>query len=201
MVALAVLVGCNQNEAELPVEQVVGSEPKPRPTAKPRPTRQPKPNDAGAKPAPAPKPAKGEPEAGALPEPWEPTLADCYFLQGSIARAWPKADEAFEAAAGRWERWYVPGDSACAIRVLDVTKPRFDDWGRVGDILLNPADPEILDGYDCAGEHYLLIDVLTHELGYAYGLEWTGARGRAMSTPAFCTPVVPTAAEISAAKQ
>lgn len=55
---------------------------------------------------------------------------------------------------------------------------------------------EIVDGDDYEGEHYLLIDVLAHELGYAYGLEWTGARGRAMSTPEFCKAVVPTAAEL-----
>lgn len=71
---------------------------------------------------------------------------------------------------------------------------------RSSDVLLDPNDAEIIDGNDCEGERYRLIDVLTHELGFAYGLKWTVARGCAMSSPEVCKPVLPTAAEVEAAQ-
>jgi hypothetical protein len=139
-------------------------------------------------------------DAGLQPVPAALTDADCYYLAGEIAAAWPRIDDALQRAAARWERFYVPGSASCAVRLLSSQAPGFDDWGRRGDILLNPNETEIVDSDTCEGEHYLLIDVLTHELGYVYGLEWTGARGRAMSSHDYCETVVPTAAEIEAAK-
>lgn len=139
------------------------------------------------------------PDAGPDCPPENPYCDPCAFISFEVETRWPGARAAFNAAAGRWARWYVEGGADCPVRVLSTSEHKIAGAGRRGDILLNVDSELIVDGDDCEGRHVLLVDALTHELGHVYGLEHTDRRGRAMSAHGYCEPVVPTEGEIARA--
>jgi len=136
----------------------------------------------------------GEQGAEVLPTP------QCLYFAPDALEAFPGLRDATHNAAGRWFRWYPEGGEECSVRIILSDVPKVaQGWhsDTISGVRINPAGP-VIDGNDCSGNNVLLIDLMAHELGHAFGLDH-GGNGAMAATHGACSTSVPTRAEIALA--
>lgn len=132
-----------------------------------------------------------EPVASMVPAP------DCVYFEPAALAALPGLRAATHDGLARWWRWYSEGGEDCALRVILSDVPKVaQGWhtDTISGVRINPEGP-IVDGDTCSGNRALLIDVMTHELGHAFGFGHFGD-GAMAATHKACEPVEPTEDEI-----
>jgi hypothetical protein len=141
----------------------------------------------------------------------EPERDPCYSIDPAVAERWPEAADALDSALARWWRWYRPGDPGeecpLVIGAIDASSPVVaafpDDCSEAcsvtGLVQMRVDVDSTVSGVECSEHQRLLVDVLTHELGHAWGLEH--ASSGAMGPHSWCESVVPSDNEILVANE